>query len=194
MSSDLQAPPEAFHTFCRLAALSRVYAGPSGESNEKLWIQEVAWREERANGKDFRVKNNVSIVHSIDYKRCVRSGAESLFWPRNSIDSHVRLQNFRDCDGTIRLLIILHHRNPGAPNRQSRPVQSVHKLAFPTSLRLEPYPCAPRLKRLAIGTGGNLAEFAAGWEPHFQVVGFCRRESHISRGKQHCAVMQAQLL
>src|SRR5258708_1767876 len=107
MSSDLQAPPEAFHTFCRLAALSRVYAGPSGESNEKLWIQEVAWREERANGRNFRVTILVSVANSIDCKRYARTGEESLFWSRNSIDSHVRLQYFRDCDGTIRLLIIL---------------------------------------------------------------------------------------
>ena len=37
------------HPILPFAALSRVYAGPYRESNKKLWIQEVAWHEERAN-------------------------------------------------------------------------------------------------------------------------------------------------
>jgi hypothetical protein len=65
MSSDLHALAEAFHTFCPVAALSRVYAGPSGESNEKLWIQEVAWHEEQANWLNPMVGISVSILDSV---------------------------------------------------------------------------------------------------------------------------------
>src|SRR5579859_1401154 len=119
MSSDLQAPPEAFPTFSPSAALSRVYAGPSGESNEKLWIQEVAWRVGRANGLKFRAETYVSIVNSVCYRRYSAKDPERLLRPWDAIDSHIRPQNFRYRDGTIRLLIIFHHRNPGATNRQS---------------------------------------------------------------------------
>src|SRR3984957_19807090 len=52
------------HTVCPIAAFSRVYAGPSGESNEKLWIQEVAWHEAPANRPDSVATVSVSIVDS----------------------------------------------------------------------------------------------------------------------------------
>ena len=65
MSSDMLTPPEAFHTFCPATALSRVYAGPYGESNEKLWIQEVAWHEARANEANSEGEIPVSAVDSI---------------------------------------------------------------------------------------------------------------------------------
>src|ERR1700722_11187548 len=194
MSSDLQALPEALHTFCPIAALSRVYAGPSGESNEKLWIQEVAWHEEPAHGFKFTAWLGVSIVNSAGYRNSVARRREPLFWSGNSIDSHIWPQYFRYCDGTIRLLIILYNRNPRAPNSQSRPIQRVHKLAFPSAFGLEPDACAPRLKRLAIRTRRNLAELIARGQPRFQVIRFRRGESHISRGEQHGPVMQPQFL
>src|SRR5713101_6738802 len=115
MSSDSQALPEPFATVGHIAALSRVYAGPSGESNEKLWIQEVAWREQQANALNSRAVISVSILDSIRYRQEAAGGLEPLFWPWNSVDSHIRPQYFRYHDGAIRLLIVLHNRNPCAP-------------------------------------------------------------------------------
>src|SRR5579863_2270388 len=150
MSSVLQTPPEAFHTFCPIGALSRVYAGLFGESNEKLWIQEVAWWGKRPHRPNLRAKNITTIVNSTVYRKRAAGKQKPLLWPRNPLDTHIGPQRLRNQDGTIRLLIILHHRNPGAPNGQSRPVQRVHKLAFPACLRLEPDSRAPRLKRFAV--------------------------------------------
>src|SRR5258706_3952109 len=137
-------------TFRPLAALSRVYAGPSGESNEKLWIQEVAWHEEQANWLDSKAEISVSDCNSVCYRQHTAEGLVKLFWPRNSVNSHVRPQNSRDYDGAIRLLIILHDRNPGASNSQPRAVQRMHELALSAPLGLEPDTRAPCLKRFAV--------------------------------------------
>ena len=40
----------------------------------------------------------------------------------DAVDAHIRAQNFRNDDGTVGLLIILDHSNPGAANRQARAV------------------------------------------------------------------------
>jgi hypothetical protein len=41
---------------------------------------------------------------------------------RDAVDAHIRAQNFRNDDGTVGLLVILHHSNPCAANRQARAV------------------------------------------------------------------------
>jgi hypothetical protein len=40
----------------------------------------------------------------------------------DAVNAHIRAQNFRNDDGTVGLLIILHHSNPCAANRQARAV------------------------------------------------------------------------
>src|SRR5437867_6078348 len=46
------------------------------------------------------------------------------------------------------------------------------------------------LERLAVATGRDLAERALSGKPDFDVVGFCRGESHVSGAQGHDAVVQ----
>src|SRR5437867_12028770 len=50
------------------------------------------------------------------------------------------------------------------------------------------------LERLAVATGRDLAERALSGKPDFDVVGFCRGESHVSGAQGHDAVVQVQSL
>src|SRR5215467_8385923 len=90
----------------------------------------------------------------------------NLAWG-NAVDAHVRAQSLGHSDGTIRLLIILHHRDPGPSHGQSRPIQCVNELAFTTGFRLETDAGATRLERFTVRTRGNLPELAACRQPDF---------------------------
>src|SRR5258705_10455662 len=122
MSSDLEAPPEPVARLRPLAALSRVYAGLSGESNEKLWIQEVAWHEEPAKRSDSPVSISVSAVDSACCSQHSDSKPEPLFWPGNPLNPHIRLEYFRYYNRSVGLLLIFHHRNQGPPDGHAETV------------------------------------------------------------------------
>jgi hypothetical protein len=76
-------------------------------SNGRLRAQTVDEQQERGNQSNAQWKAFMFHDH-------LRS--------RDALDAHIRAQNFRNDDGTVGLLIILHHGDPCAANRQARAV------------------------------------------------------------------------
>jgi hypothetical protein len=52
-------------------------------------------------------------------RRVARNGSSGS---RDSVDSHVRAENLGNHDGAVSLLVVLHDRNPGAADGESRAV------------------------------------------------------------------------
>src|SRR5579863_7809757 len=116
------------------------------------------------------------------------------FFRRYPIYPHIRPQNLRHHNRPVRLLIILHNRNPRPPNRQPRPIQRVHKFALSPALRLKPYPRPPRLERLAVRARRNFHVIAARRQPRLNVIRLRRRKPRVPRTEQHHAVVNSQFL
>src|ERR1700738_5535399 len=93
-------------------------------------------------------------------------------WDGDAVDAHIRLQRRGDYDGAVGLLIIVDDCDPGAADGQAGTVQSVDEITFAAGFWLEADAGAARLESFAIGAGRNFAEFVAGGEPDFEVVGF----------------------
>src|SRR5882762_7228594 len=112
----------------------------------------------------------------------------------NAVNSHVWAQDFRNQDRAIRLLIILHDSDPRAADGEPGTVQGVNEVTLAAALGLEANAGAAGLKRFAIRTGRDLAEFVARGQPNFDVVGFRRGEPHVAGAEQHGAIVQAEFL
>src|SRR5690606_3840157 len=76
----------------------------------------------------------------------------------HSLESaHIGLQGGRNRDGSILLLIVLHHSDQGAADRQTRTVQGVQELGLLLARALEPGLHAPGLEVAAVRAGADLA-------------------------------------
>ena len=87
-----------------------------GEKRSNGWLFVAACRRLRAQTVDQQQGGN----------QCSSQWNTFLFHDHlrswDAVDTHIRAQNFRNDDGTVGLLIILHHSNPCAANRQARAV------------------------------------------------------------------------
>ena len=99
---------------------------------------------------------------------------------RNAVCAHVWAEGFRDKDGAILLLIVVHDSDPGTADGEARAVQGVYKFTFAAGSGLETYAGAARLKGFAIRTRGDFAKLVGGRQPDFQVIGFCGGEAHVT--------------
>src|ERR1035438_6347023 len=113
---------------------------------------------------------------------------------RDALRAYIRTQNFRNQNAAIRLLIVLDNRNPGASDGKSAAVQGVHQLALAGAFRAIADVGATRLESLEVGARRNFAEQSLPRQPHFDVVSFGRRKSHVSGAQDHGAIVQAELL
>src|SRR6185369_8189552 len=108
--------------------------------------------------------------------------------------AHVRLEHAGDGDRAVLLLIGLHHGDQRAAKRGAGAVQRVHEswLAVRTA-RAGVH--AAGLEVTANRAARDLAERAAlalPGHPDLDVIGFLRREAHVSGAQRHYAVMQIE--
>jgi hypothetical protein len=87
--------------------------------------------EKRSNGRLFAAACRRLRAQTVDQQqeRGKQSSAQwNAFWfhehlrSGDAVDAHIRAQNFRNDDGTVGLLIILHHGDACAAHRQARAV------------------------------------------------------------------------
>src|SRR5580700_12440 len=108
----------------------------------------------------------------------------------DAVSAQVWAQDFGDHHRTVRLLIVLDDRDPGAAHGQPGTVQSMNVFAFAT-LGLESNARPPRLKRLAVGTRRYFHELTGGRQPHLEVVSLGRGKAHVTGAELQHAIMQA---
>src|ERR1700749_1533259 len=90
----------------------------------------------------------------------------------NFVCSHIRPQYLWNKHTSIGLLIILNNRQPRASNGESAAVKGVHELGLVLPFRAVTDVRPPRLERLEIRAGRNLAEQLLPRQPDFKVVSF----------------------
>jgi hypothetical protein len=87
--------------------------------------------EKRSNGRLFGMACRRLRAQTVDKQQepgnqCSAQWNTFLFHDHlrswDAVDAHIRAQNLRNDDGTVGLLIILHHSNPRTANRQARAV------------------------------------------------------------------------
>src|SRR5579871_2965411 len=110
---------------------------------------------------------------SITYRSRLNAHRSQLPW-RDPLRTNIRPQCLRNDHSSIRLLIILNDRDPGAPNGQRAAVQGVDELGLVLAFRPISNVRPPRLVRLEIRARRNLAVELLARQPHFDVVSLCR--------------------
>src|SRR5579863_136861 len=100
----------------------------------------------------------------------------------------VRPQRLRHHHAAVRLLIILEDREPCAAHGQTAAVQSVQVLRFAVMPSPEAKIGAACLKRLEVGAGRDLLVFAAGGQPHLEVISLGGAETEIAAAERDDAV------
>ena len=85
--------------------------------------------------------------------------------------AHVRPQHLRHGDRSVRLLVVLHHRDQGASDGHARSVQGVNigdRLAVRSAAEAGVH--AARLEVPAVRAGGDFPVHLLAWQPDFQVM------------------------
>src|SRR5271170_4178533 len=107
----------------------------------------------------------------------------------DAFDAHIWPQSLWNQDGAIGLLVVFHHRDPGAANRQPTAIKGMDKVRFAAGLGFVADAGAARLEGFAVRAAGNFAKLLGAGQPHFNVVRFCGGETHVSGAKQHGAIV-----
>src|SRR3989441_3828087 len=107
--------------------------------------------------------------------------------------AQVRLQRCGHVDTAVGALVILHHGDQRAADREPGTVQRMHQLRLALCIA-EARLHAPRLKSLAIRARRDLAVLTLPRKPYFEIVGLRARESRVARAQRHHPVRQLQLL
>src|SRR5690349_12467741 len=121
------------------------------------------------------------------------SGASNIRLDRLD-PAHIGPQRLRHLDGAVLALIVLHHRDQRATDRDAGAVERMHERAALLAGAAEARVHAPGLEIAAIGAARNLAIGVLTRQPDLDVIGLARGKAHVARAEKHDAVRQVQPL
>ena len=108
--------------------------------------------------------------------------------------AHVGLQRVRHRDRAVCLLVVLHHRDQRAADRDAGAVERVDEARDLAVLAAIARVHAPRLEVAADRAGRNLAVHVLARQPDLDVVGLLRGKAHVAGAQRDDAVMQVEPL
>src|SRR5262245_31143681 len=107
---------------------------------------------------------------------------------------YIGLQRLRHADRSVGLLVVLENGDQSPSHRDARAVQRVHEAGLLFALRPVARVHAPGLEVAAIGAGRNLAIGLLPRQPHLDVVGLLRGETHVAGREHDDAIGKAETL
>src|SRR5258708_4049204 len=111
-------------------------------------------------------------------KKVFPAHAVSLLGSKHPYAAHIRLPHVRHGDRALGLLIILHHRNQRAADRNARAVERMNVTHVAALFGAITRTHAARLEFPAHRARGNLAEHVLPGQPDFDVIGLLRGKAH----------------
>src|SRR5690606_2129056 len=109
------------------------------------------------------------------FRKAVMAVARYSGRPDDLEPAHIGPQGLWNGHRTVGLLVVLQHRDQGAPDREARTVEGMDEFGPLLARRAVSRVHAPRLEVTAIGAGRNLAVAILARQPDLDVVGLARR-------------------
>src|SRR5271155_1729190 len=180
-----------------MSAMRRVYARRKGRVKRKCVISMSCATYPAMAVLPPRAEAQPLSVNSFIFND-MQGGVEYILFGissgRDAFDAHIWPQNLWNEDGTVGLLVVFHHRDPCAADRQAAAVEGVDEVRLAAGLGFVADASAARLEGLAVGAAGNFAKFLGAGQPDFDVVGFCGGETHVAGRKQRGAIVESEFL